>query len=197
LTTAGTPYSGDPDSTKDQPAPSAPAGPAAPAPPQDQSFADSTLARARLWIAAKMPYCGGPNGGHDVICGGTCERTGTAEKPEWDPYRSDCSGFVSWSWALPAPGRTTRTLAPYDTSVSVLINVDDLQPGDALNNNEHVMLWGGWTDKAAGKATVLEESNCGKIAHETVFVFKKIDATTLEISYGPQFRSIRYKKRPA
>lgn len=158
------------------------------------SWSEETLARARLWIDAKMPYCGGPNGGKDVICGGTCDREGEAKNPDWDAYRSDCSGFVSWSWGLPPPGRTTSTLAPYDTSESVVIAVDDLAPGDALNGNGHVMLFGGWVDEKAGKATILQESRCGTVASEKVSVFTKVDATTLRISDGRTFRSIRYRK---
>jgi hypothetical protein len=164
-----------------------------PPPAHDPTFAEQTLARAREWIDASMPYCGGPNGGHDAICGGTCTRTGAAKSTAWDKYRSDCSGFVSWSWALPAPGETTRTLAPYDTTVSSLIPVAELQPGDALNGSGHVMLFGGWVEKAAGKALILQESRCGTTASEKIAVFKTIDATTLQISDGRNFRSIRYK----
>ena len=164
-----------------------------PAPPHDPTFAERTLARAQQWIDAAVPYCGGPNGGKDAICGGTCSRTGTAKTAEWDKYRSDCSGFVSWSWARPAPGLTTRTLAPYDTTVSSLITVDDLKPGDALNGSGHVMLFGGWADKAAGKAMIMQESRCGTTAAEKIAVFKVIDPSTLQISDGRNFRPIRYK----
>lgn len=185
--------SGDPGGADDEddlpPAETKPA----PAPPRDATFAEQTLARARQWIAAEMPYCGGPNGGKDLICGGTCTRTGSAKSADWDKYRSDCSGFVSWSWALPAPGETTRSLAPYDTSVSAVIAVEDLEPGDALNGNGHVMLFGGWSDEAAGKAIILQESRCGTVASEKISTFKKIDATTLQISDGRRFRSIRLK----
>jgi len=163
--------------------------------PSNASFGERALARARQWIAVEMPYCGGPNGGRDVICGGTCERDGEAKKPEWDKYRSDCSGFVSWSWELPPPGATTSTLAPYKTDVSAVINVADLQPGDALNGKGHVMLWGGWTDESAGKGLILQESKCGQVAQEKVATFKKIDATTLKISDGRLFRAIRHTKR--
>lgn len=163
------------------------------APPTDTSFGSVTLARAREWISADMPYCGGPNGGDDVICGGTCERTGAAKNAEWDAYRSDCSGFVSWSWGLDPPGETTRTLAPYATDVSSLITVDDLQPGDALNGSGHVMLFGGWEDKDAGTAHILQESRCGTNAGEKISSFTVINSTTLEISDGRQFRPIRYK----
>jgi hypothetical protein len=195
LSQGGTPYSGDPgvvDGNEPDPPPVTTAPPA-PAPPHDPTFAERTLARAQQWIDAQMPYCGGPNGGKDVICGGTCSRTGAAKSAEWDKYRSDCSGFVSWSWALPAPGETTRTLAPYDTSVSTLITVDDLEPGDALNGSGHVMLFGRWADKAAGKAMILQESRCGTTAAEKIAVFKVIDSTTLKISDGRNFRPIRYK----
>jgi hypothetical protein len=187
------PYAGDPGGTGDgQPDPPV-AAPATPAPPHSATFGERTLARAQQWIDASMPYCGGPNGENDVICGGTCSRSGSAENAEWDKYRSDCSGFVSWSWGLAAPGETTRTLAPYDTSVSSLIAVDDLAVGDALNGSGHVMLFGGWADKAAGKAMILQESSCGTTAHESISVFKVIDSTTLQISDGRRFRAIRYK----
>ncbi len=189
---AGEPGGGDPDGTKNTPAP-APVQTAPAAPPHDPSFSERTLARARQWIDASMPYCGGPNGGKDVICGGTCSRSGSAKKADWDPFRSDCSGFVSWSWGLAAPGETTRTLAPYATTVSSLITVDDLQPGDALNGSSHVMLFGGWADKTAGKALILQESRCGTNAAEKISVFKTIDSSTLQISDGRNFRPIRYK----
>ncbi len=184
--------SGDPDGDGDEALPDSPAQPA-PAPPRDATFAERALLRARQWVDADMPYCGGPNGGKDLICGGTCARSGTAKSAEWDKYRSDCSGFVSWSWGLPAPGQTTRTLAPYDTKVSAVIAVGELQPGDALNGAGHVMLFGGWADEAAGKALILQESRCGTTASEKIAVFKVIDATTLQISDGRKFRAIRYK----
>ena len=193
LAQGANPYSGDPGVDPKEPDPPTAPAPTAPAPPHDATFAERTVARAQQWIDAKMPYCGGPNGGEDVICGGTCSRSGTAKSSEWDDYRSDCSGFVSWSWGLPAPGETTRTLAPYDASVSTLIKVDDLAVGDALNGASHVMLFGGWADKAAGKATILQESRCGTTASEKIATFKVIDATTLQISDGRNFRPIRYK----
>lgn len=192
LTGGRNPYGADPG--EDGEGEDLPDGPTpGPAPAPKPSFGERALARAREWIAAKMPYCGGPNGGKDLICGGTCVREGPARKPEWDDYRSDCSGFVSWSWGLPPPGETTSTLAPYDTDISEVIQVAELAPGDALNGKGHVMLFGGWTDKAAGKALILQESRCGQVAHEKVSTFEVIDATTLEISDGRRFRAIRYK----
>jgi hypothetical protein len=161
--------------------------------PANPVFAERTLLRARAWVDAEMPYCGGTNGGNDVICGGTCIRSGDSKKAEWDLYRSDCSGFVSWSWGLPAPGRSTSTFAPYTSDVSAVIAVTDLAPGDALNGKGHVMLWGGWVDERAGKALVLQESHCGRTANETITTFTKVDATTLRNSNGRLFRPIRFK----
>jgi hypothetical protein len=161
--------------------------------PADPAFGERALLRARSWIDVEMPYCGGTNGGHDVICGGTCVRDGASKNAEWDRYRSDCSGFLSWSWGLSAPGRSTGGLAPFSSEVSAVIEVSALVPGDALNGNGHVMLWGGWVDEGAGKARVLQESRCGLAASETITTFTKLDETTLKASNSRIFRPIRYK----
>jgi hypothetical protein len=52
------------------------------------------VARAKQWVDAKVPYCQAPNHArdYDEACSMTCTRPDVAE---WDPYRSDCSGFVS------------------------------------------------------------------------------------------------------
>lgn len=76
----------------------------------------------------------------------------------------DCSGFVSAAWNVSTTsgaysGRSTLGYAPFDTSVShVLGSIRDLLPGDALNNRDHIMLFGGWT----GPDTffVYQESTC-------------------------------------
>jgi hypothetical protein len=57
-----------------------------------------------------MPYCGGVNGGTDYICGGTCYRSGAGNTAQWNVYRTDCSGLVSWAWGVPGPGWTTGTI---------------------------------------------------------------------------------------
>src|SRR6185295_19212940 len=66
--------------------------------------ASAAIARAEEWVKAKLHYCQAPNHHHDFdsACSSTCNRTNNAA---WDPYRSDCSGLVSWAWGLPAPGR--------------------------------------------------------------------------------------------
>lgn len=124
------------------------------------------VGRAREWVNVAMPYCGGPNGGADVLCGGTCVRTGAAKNPAWDAYRSDCSGLVSYAWGLPAPGRITSTLPEVATPIAGT----DLAPGDILNNSYHVVLFVEWVNKAAGTAKVIHEPDCGRVASEVQVV---------------------------
>ena len=58
------------------------------------------IANAQQWVTAQLAYCQSANGqpDGDTSCSPTCQRE---SNPAWDPYRSDCSGFVSWAWELP------------------------------------------------------------------------------------------------
>lgn len=160
-----------------------------------EGFAMRTLARAEQWVDVKMPYCGGVNGGTDAICGGICRRTGVHASDEWDDYRTDCSGFVSWAWALPAPGRTTYGFAPFKVDITTAISVDDLLPGDALNNANHVILFGGWANDEHTKARLLEEYDCGQVAVDRVRDVSKVSANQLRTPSGT-FTAIRLDSRP-
>jgi len=124
------------------------------------------VGRAMEWVKVKMPYCGGVNGGHDAICGGTCRRHGAANKGKWNKYRSDCSGLVSYAWGLSAPGLTTSYFAPFKRNKSHGIGIKSLKAGDALNSvpSHHIMLFAGWANKAHTVATIIQESNCNKVA---------------------------------
>ncbi len=128
------------------------------APMPDAPGVDPAVARGQLWVDAKVPYCQAPN--HkpdaDTSCAATCTRP---DVPDWDPYRSDCSGFVSWAWDLPAPGRTTGDFAPFVTDITKAITATDLAPGDAVNNDTHMMLFVAWTMPGA-EATFMEEPGC-------------------------------------
>jgi hypothetical protein len=78
----------------------------------------------------------------------------------WDPYRSDCSGFVSWSWGLAAPGRTTAELAPAVQDITHTIDPLSLLPGDAVNKpSDHTMLFVKWLTPGK-RATFIEEPGC-------------------------------------
>jgi len=148
----------------------------------------NAVVRALEWVNAGVPYCGGVNGGHDYICGGTCYRAHAA----WDAWRSDCSGLVSWAWQLPAPGRITTEFAPYDNTVSYEINAVDLAPGDAVNNSHHVMLFWHWVNKGAGEAAFIEESDCGLKALTRTFHFSMY-GSTIDLGNGYTFHAIRHR----
>ena len=132
------------------------------------STRDAMIDRARQWANAKMPYCGAVPGGWDGICGVTC--TGRPRRADWDAYRSDCSGFVSWVWQLKyEDGHRTWGFAPFNQegpAFSERISPNDLLPGDALNSTtsdiyaQHIILFTGWADKANGMIATMEEANC-------------------------------------
>ncbi|MGW4384872.1 hypothetical protein [Kitasatospora sp. NPDC004531] len=91
-------------------------------------------------------------------------------------YRVDCSGFVSAAWGLSTAGGGTSTgpLISESAGIAHHINKSDLMPGDALvihhesgDQNQHVVLFGGWADAAHTKAIILEDSGSqGCVSHE-------------------------------
>ncbi|WP_437751952.1 pre-peptidase C-terminal domain-containing protein [Sorangium sp. So ce1389] len=150
-------------------------------------YAPTAISRGWEWVDVQMPYCGGVNGGADLLCGGTCVRTGSAANPLWDPYRSDCSGFVSWAWQLAAPGLTTSTLP----NASTTITGSNLAPGDILLGNGHVVLFESWTDKAAGKARILHEPTCDTVAKaETVTLTASSSSSNVQL-WGANYNAYR------
>ena len=163
----------------------------------DQSAASEltrgdAIGRAEQWVGAQLLYRQSANHARDFdsSCSAVCERTDNAA---WDAYRSDCSGLVSWAWGLPAPGRTTYGFAPFDTSVTQEIAASDLQPGDAVNNDEHVMLFKNWA--GPGVATFIEEPGCSSstpYAHEFTSSVS-ISGSIIHVSYnGMTFHAIRF-----
>ena len=157
---------------------------------------DDAVARAMQWADVQVPYCQAPNHkpDHDAACPSTCTRP---DNPEWDPYRSDCSGFVSWAWDLPAPGRVTSTFAPFKTDITHVIAATDLRRGDAVNNDHHMMLFKGW-ETPGERATFLEEPGCSSAtpyAHEfTADV--TLDGDTVVVLHHGTFTAIRYDAAP-
>jgi hypothetical protein len=153
------------------------------------------LSRADEWVQAKLLYCQSPNGADDSIdpsCPAVCMRESNAQ---WDPYRSDCSGFVSWSWGLPAPGRTTDEFAPADTTVSYAIDGMDLQPGDAVNiPGDHMVLFVSW-QTVGSVANFYEEPGC-RATPDYAHAFTSavtISGQNVTIAYeGKTFTAIRY-----
>lgn len=148
------------------------------------------IARAQSWVDAQVPYCQAANHGWDAACGQTCNRTGAAANPAWDPYRSDCSGFVSWAWGLPPPGLVVTGLAK--PSVSAAINAVDLQPGDALyaSDHSHTFLFAGWATPHS-KMHIMAESDCGKVAEAKDYSVSSISGSTVHFSWGT-YTAARY-----
>ncbi|MEV8069072.1 VCBS repeat-containing protein [Streptomyces sp. NPDC085995] len=108
------------------------------------------IERAQYWVDQGVPY----------------SQSAYYRDPQGRTYRTDCSGMVSMSWHL-TTSATTWTLPDYSTQLGSL---DDLQPGDALNNvNTHVVLFVGWTDSSHSTATIMEEARPGTNARKTTY----------------------------
>ena len=181
--TVGAPPVSDDDGT--------PPGPDAPA----LVPGEASVARAMMWVDAKLHYCQAPNHGtdYDADCPMTCEREINAD---WDPYRSDCSGLVSWAWMLPSPGRTTDDFAPYKTDLTHVIASNELRAGDAVNNDHHIMLFVAW--KSPTEATFIDEPGCSSATPYA----KQFDAAvtfsgnTIDVTSHGSYTAIRYDAAP-
>ncbi|MFJ7276621.1 hypothetical protein [Kitasatospora sp. NPDC098663] len=98
-------------------------------------------------------------------------------------YRQDCSGLVSMAWHL-GSSRVTSTLDDISTQLGSL---DDLQPGDMIDNiSTHVVLFAGWTDGNHNTAVVYEEPRPGLTA-------RKINYSRSSLISGG-FKPFRYDK---
>ena len=154
------------------------------------------VANAEEWASAKLQYCQSAEGqpDSDKSCASTCKRTSNAD---WNAYRSDCSGLISFAWGLPAPGLTTGEFAPYNTSTSYVVNCADLQPGDALNRDQggHIVLFKNWITQNKEAAFVEEPGCSSKTPYARDFTSAvTCNGTDVNIAYeGSTFTAIRYK----
>ncbi|MFI8393056.1 hypothetical protein [Streptomyces sp. NPDC085540] len=104
------------------------------------------IARAQYWVDQGVPY---NQSGYHTDGAGT-------------NYREDCSGYVSMAWHA-TQSYNTWTLPSTSTEVSK----SSLLPGDALNHTEaHVILFGGWKDRAAGTFTYYAEQNSNVLTNK-------------------------------
>jgi hypothetical protein len=156
--------------------------------------ASEALSRAEEWVTAMVPYCQSAN--HqpdpDTACPATCTRP---DNPAWDAYRSDCSGFLSWAWGLPAPGRTTFELAPAVTDITQVIDPMTLEPGDAVNKpHDHTMLFVAWITPGT-RATFMEEPGCSSATPYAHQLDSDVTISGMNITVadnGITFNAIRY-----
>jgi len=97
-------------------------------------------------------------------------------------YRTDCSGFVSMTWALTS-SRTTRSLH----EVSTKIAWKNLKPGDmVLRKGKHVQLFEKWANSSKTQFWIYEEgSTASDMNHRKVKV-----STAKNSGYVPY----KYKK---
>jgi len=136
------------------------------------------VSRGEEWVNAKLHYCQAAYGAYDgdTACWGwegSSHRCWRHSNPAWNKYRSDCSGFISWAWSLPAVGSggyVTGDFAPFGGSISHTISGGNLAPGDALNktNNEHILMFKHWITPGHS-AVFMEEPGCSSsmpYAHE-------------------------------
>lgn len=162
------------------------------------------ISRAEEWVNAKLHYCQAARGDvdFDSACWGwegsshRCDRKSNAA---WNAYRSDCSGFVTWAWGMPAVGDggyVTSDFAPFSNKFSHTIDGHNLQPGDALNktNDEHIILFKAWVTPGQ-EAVFMEEPGCSSsqpYAH--AFTSKvSISGDKVYVDYeGGTFYAIRY-----
>ncbi|MFF8730302.1 peptidoglycan-binding protein [Streptomyces sp. NPDC015171] len=138
------PGDGEPDTPQGKKGPlHGPAGKPAtvPADPIPATTRTDIIKRAKVWVAAKVPY--------------------SMEKFWSDGYRQDCSGYVSMAWGLPN-NEWTGSLGQFGTKITK----EDLQPGDILlyhnpdnpEKGSHVVIFGGWTDYTHTYYTVYEQT---------------------------------------
>jgi hypothetical protein len=99
---------------------------------------------------------------------------------------------VSFAWGLPPPGRVTKTFAPFDTEASHVIAATDLEPGDAINNDHHIMLFEEWT-VVGEEAHFLEEPGCSSSQPYARRVTAKVtlDGNDLTVEYRGGYTAIR------
>ncbi len=162
------------------------------------------VSRGMQWVDAKLHYCQAAHGDvdGDSSCWaweGSAHRCDRESDSAWNAYRSDCSGFVTWAWGLPAVGDggyVTSEFAPYGTSFSHTIQGSQLEPGDALNKtpDEHIILFKQWVS-TGHSAIFMEEPGCSSsepYAHEFTSNVS-INGSEVYVDYeGATFYAIRY-----
>ncbi len=162
------------------------------------------VSRGMEWVDAKLHYCQAAHEGvdYDSSCWafeGSSHRCDRESNAAWNAYRSDCSGFVTFAWGLPAVGDggyVTSEFAPYGTSFSHTIAGSALRPGDALNKtpDEHIILFKQWVSPGHS-AIFMEEPGCSTsepYAHEFTSNVS-ISGTHVYVDYeGATFYAIRY-----
>lgn len=125
------------------------------------------LARARVWVAAEVPYSQSRYASFD---GALLPKS--AVNPQYTGYRTDCSGFVSMALGFrSARGNALSLSTATLDNVLAPIRKRDLRPGDViLRPNDliidgrrvpygHAVIFAGWADAAHTRYVAYHESS--------------------------------------
>jgi len=161
-------------------------------PKKPRTCHSTAVAKAQSWANAKLQYCQSAymQRDFDPSCSSICRRQSNRA---WNAYRSDCSGLVSYSWGIRAPGLITTNFAPFDTSVTYSIKASALTPGDAVNNAEHVMLFKRWISHGS-VAEFIEEPGCSSSVPHAKVTRSSVSISGSRIfvtAHGTSFTAIR------
>lgn len=112
----------------------------------------SFVQRGKVWVDKQIPYNQGVTANPD----GSRAASNTG-------YRTDCSGFISMVWGVPATGLSVPVTGNLGNYATTLTNKDQLQPGDAINNRQvgndgHVVLFVRWLNQGQGRFVAYEEN---------------------------------------
>lgn len=116
-----------------------------------------SVIRGYKWVKLNVRYGSFDNDPNNDYY--SVERNKYSNRPEDSTfYRTDCSGFVSYAWNM---GKSLDTVGLGKTAKAIAYA--DLQPGDAINNNQagkygHVILFVRWIDKNNLEFWAYEES---------------------------------------
>ncbi|MFF0411291.1 hypothetical protein ACFYUY_12675 [Kitasatospora sp. NPDC004745] len=145
--------------------------------PGGQVTRSQVIARAQDWVDQYVPYSS--NGLQAPYSWWSDAQTGGR-------YRQDCSGLVSMAWQL-KDSPNTGGLPSYANA----INKWDMQPGDVLNSDQHVVIFAGWRDKNAGTFNYYQESSRSRPTNYNTD--GNLNASTLSSHPMSGYTALRYK----
>lgn len=126
------------------------------------------MKRANVWVKAKVPYS---QSKYATVSGSVLATT----SPSTKGYRTDCSGYVSMSYALKTSKGLPLSLDTASLPTRLVpIAKSQLLPGDVILRPKnlridgklvpsgHVVIFGGWTDSTQKTYWGLHEANTAK-----------------------------------
>jgi hypothetical protein len=129
---------------------------------------DAIIRRAKSWVDEEIPY---------------------NQKNYHDGYRTDCSGFVSYSWQLVKDGKpVSPDTVALGSNYGVDIHFSELQAGDIINNKRpgntgHVVIFVKWVDENYTSFLAYEENGGKGKAVQTTLTLKKTGDSYTIIEY--------------